>query len=178
VKGKALRSMKAPGTAYNDPRLGKDPQPAHMSAYVETDQDNGGVHINSGIPNHAFYLVATKIGGYAWDDAGQIWYTTLRRLHAQSDFQEAANMTSLVAGELYGAGSTQQQAVHDAWAQVGIEIAVSGPGRPARRPVAEGVGAQPQARLKRVIDDALRRFGDDLARGLTEEMSRAAKSRR
>jgi Zn-dependent metalloprotease len=176
VKGKALRSMKAPGTAYNDPRLGKDPQPAHMSDYVQTDEDSGGVHINSGIPNHAFYLVATKIGGYAWEDPGQIWYTALRRLHPQSDFQEAANMTFQVAGELYGTGSTQQQAVHDAWAQVGIEIAIPAPGRPARRPVSEGVSAQP--RLKKVIDDALRRFGDDLAKGLSEELSRTAKSRR
>ena len=56
--------MKAPGTAYDDPVLGKDPQPAHMDDFVETDQDNGGVHINSGIPNHAFYLAATAIGGY------------------------------------------------------------------------------------------------------------------
>ena len=176
VKGKALRSMKAPGTAYNDPRLGKDPQPAHMSDYVQTDEDNGGVHINSGIPNHAFYLVATKIGGYAWDDPGQIWYTALRRLHPQSDFQEAANMTFQVGGELYGTGSTQQQAVHDAWAQVGIEISIPAPGRPARRPLSEGAAAQP--RLKKVIDDALRRFGDDLVKGLSEELSRTAKSRR
>lgn len=45
--------MKAPGTAYDDPVLGKDPQPAHMQAYVNTTDDNGGVHINSGIPNRA-----------------------------------------------------------------------------------------------------------------------------
>ena len=55
----ALRSMKAPGTAYDDPVLGKDPQPAHMRNFVHTNQDNGGVHINSGIPNRAFYLAAT-----------------------------------------------------------------------------------------------------------------------
>jgi hypothetical protein len=53
VKGAALRSMKAPGTAYDDPELGKDPQPATMADYVETADDNGGVHLNSGIPNHA-----------------------------------------------------------------------------------------------------------------------------
>src|SRR4029079_944922 len=78
VNGVALRSMKAPGTAYNDPVLGKDPQPAHMKDYVNTISDNGGVHINSGIPNHAFYLIATQIGGNAWEKAGQIWYLTLR----------------------------------------------------------------------------------------------------
>ena len=59
----ALRSMKAPGTAYDDPVLGKDPQPAAMAGYVQTSTDNGGVHINSGIPNHAFYLAAIAIGG-------------------------------------------------------------------------------------------------------------------
>ena len=63
--------MKAPGTAYDDAVLGKDPQPAHMDDYVHTTDDNGGVHINSGIPNHAFYLAATELGGYAWEKAGR-----------------------------------------------------------------------------------------------------------
>ena len=66
VNGVALRSMKAPGTAYDDPVLGKDPQPDHMRDFVHTNQDNGGVHINSGIPNKAFYLAAA-IGGNAWE---------------------------------------------------------------------------------------------------------------
>ena len=70
--------MKAPGTAYDNDVLGKDPQPADMQHYVRTGQDNGGVHINSGIPNHAFYLAATAIGGHAWEKAGQIWYDTIR----------------------------------------------------------------------------------------------------
>ena len=55
--------MKAPGTAYDDSRIGKDPQPAHMRDYSDTSDDNGGVHINSGIPNRAFYLAATGFGG-------------------------------------------------------------------------------------------------------------------
>src|SRR5262245_54891431 len=74
VKGVALRSMKAPGTAYNDPTLGKDPQPDNMSKFVHTAEDSGGVHINSGIPNKAFFLVATSLGGHAWEKAGQVWY--------------------------------------------------------------------------------------------------------
>src|SRR5262249_39364946 len=78
VQGVALRSMKAPGTAFDDPVLGKDPQPRHMKNYLRTHADYGGVHINSGIPNHAFYLVATQIGGFAWEKAGRIWYETLR----------------------------------------------------------------------------------------------------
>ena len=73
VNGVGIRSMKTPGTAYNDPVLGKDPQPAHMDDYVNTTRDNGGVHINSGIVNHAFYLTALEIGGFAWEKAGRIW---------------------------------------------------------------------------------------------------------
>ncbi|RKQ96284.1 protealysin propeptide [Kushneria sinocarnis] len=77
VQGRALRSMAEPGSAYDDPVLGRDPQPGHMDQYVETEEDNGGVHINSGIPNHAFYLIATALGGYSWERAGHVWYDTL-----------------------------------------------------------------------------------------------------
>jgi Zn-dependent metalloprotease len=63
INGKGLRSMSEPGTAYDDPLLGKDPQPAHMKDFIKTREDNGGVHLNSGIPNRAFYLAATAIGG-------------------------------------------------------------------------------------------------------------------
>ncbi len=66
IKGQGLRSMSAPGTAYDDPLLGKDPQPASMKDYIQTKEDNGGVHLNSGIPNRAFYLAATALGGFAW----------------------------------------------------------------------------------------------------------------
>ena len=112
VNGVGIRSMKAPGTAYNDPVLGKDPQPAHMKDYVNTVNDNGGVHINSGIPNHAFYLTAMELGGYAWEKAGQIWYVTLRdKLGASSKFQDCADLTYTVAADLFGAGSLEQQAV-------------------------------------------------------------------
>ncbi|CAM5676724.1 hypothetical protein SFUMM280S_07534 [Streptomyces fumanus] len=82
VTGVALRSLKAPGTAYDDDVLGKDPQPATMDDYVRTGRDNGGVHINSGIPNHAFYLAATALGGNAWERAGQIWYRRADRRRA------------------------------------------------------------------------------------------------
>lgn len=130
VSGVALRSMKAPGTAYDDPVIGKDPQPAHMRDYAKVSYDNGGVHINSGIPNHAFYLVATEIGGYAWEKTGMIWYIVLRdRLSSRAQFQDAANMTYQVAGELYGNGSTEQQAVKNGWNGVGISISTSTKGR-------------------------------------------------
>jgi Zn-dependent metalloprotease len=127
VHGVALRSMKAPGTAYDDPRLGKDPQPDHMKNFVQTDRDNGGVHINSGIPNKAFYLAATSIGGHAWEKAGRIWYDTLRdnKLRPTTTFKRFAELSVATAHRLYGAGSTEADAVRDAWGQVGIKLSAA-----------------------------------------------------
>jgi Zn-dependent metalloprotease len=123
VAGQAIRSMKNPGTAYDDPVLGKDPQPGHMDDFVETTSNNGGVHINSGIPNRAFYGVARELGGYAWEKAGKIWYITLRdKLTATTDFLTAANLTYEVAGDLYGNNSPEQNAVVKGWEEVGIGI--------------------------------------------------------
>jgi Zn-dependent metalloprotease len=124
VNGIALRSMKDPGSAFDDPVLGKDPQPKHMSHFVHTFQDNGGVHINSGIPNHAFYQVAMAIGGHAWEQAGRIWYDALRdsRVKPNTGFRRFARVTLDVAGSLYGNGGTQQKAVRAGWASVGIEL--------------------------------------------------------
>jgi len=122
VNGVALRSMKAPGTAYDDPVMGKDPQPDNMSGYVNTTSDNGGVHTNSGIPNKAFYLVATALGGFAWEKAGNIWYKTLldSRLTTTAQFQDFANLTADNANTLYGADA--KAAVVQAWHDVGIEV--------------------------------------------------------
>jgi Zn-dependent metalloprotease len=122
IEGQALRSMKAPGTAYDDPKLGKDPQPADMAHYVSTTSDQGGVHTNSGIPNRAFFLVASAIGGNAWEKPGQIWYDTLidHRLKPSANFATFANMTVLNTGSRYGAKSTEQKAVMDAWQKVGV----------------------------------------------------------
>ncbi|MFF8989933.1 M4 family metallopeptidase [Streptomyces sp. NPDC014983] len=120
VHGTALRSMKAPGTAYDDPNLGKDPQPATMEHYVRTGRDNGGVHINSGIPNHAFYLAAKALGGHAWEKAGQIWYDTLTGgdLASDAQFADFATLTLKAARERFGADGLQ--AVQKAWEQVGV----------------------------------------------------------
>jgi len=122
VKGVALRSMKAPGTAYDDPVLGKDPQPGHMDDFVRTNQDNGGVHINSGIPNRAFYLAAIALGGNAWDRAGQIWYNALLdpNTRANTDFAGFARVTIDVAMRLHGSGSAEVTAVTKAWSAVGV----------------------------------------------------------
>jgi Zn-dependent metalloprotease len=123
VKGIALRSLKEPGSGYDDPTIGKDPQPGHMKDYVETTSDNGGVHINSGIPNRAFYLTAIALGGYAWEKAGRIWYITLtEKLRERSNFHQAASMSSDVAASLYGNESSEQKAVNKAWKLVGINL--------------------------------------------------------
>lgn len=133
VNGVGIRTMKAPGTAYDDPVLGKDPQVAHMRDYVTTISDNGGVHINSGIPNRAFYITAVELGGFAWERAGQIWYVTLKdKLTATSRFQDCANQTFQVAGQLFGTGSIEQQAVKKGWAEVGLNA--DGGGTPPTEP--------------------------------------------
>ncbi len=134
VNAKGLRSMKAPGTAYDDPMLGKDPQPGHMRDIYTGSSDNGGVHINSGIPNRAFYIAALELGGSAWEKAGRIWYVTLRdKLKPTSKFQEAAEQTYLVAAELFGANSLEQKAVQKGWSEVGLEV-VTAPPTPPRTP--------------------------------------------
>lgn len=125
VHGVALRSMKAPGTAYDDPVLGKDPQPADMAHYVQTGQDNGGVHINSGIPNRAFYLVATALGGYSWQKAGLIWYETLcdhPTLSTAATFLQFANLTVRHARLRFGYASLPHKAVFSAWRTVGVMV--------------------------------------------------------
>ena len=126
IDADALRSMKAPGTAFDNKLFGKDPQPDHMDHYADlpdTDEgDNGGVHLNSGIPNKAFFLVATGIGGNSWEAPGHIWYEALRASTPTTQFQDFADTTYHKAAELYGAGGTQQQSVQSAWAGVGIEV--------------------------------------------------------
>lgn len=111
-----------PTLNHNDLLIGKDDQPAHLKDFVKTQDDNGGVHINSGIPNKAFYELAIRLGGFAWERAGRIWYVTLRdRLREDSMFQECADATFDVARELYGADSVEQRAVREAWDAVGVK---------------------------------------------------------
>jgi Zn-dependent metalloprotease len=154
IEADALRSLKAPGQAYDNATFGKDPQPDHMRKYVQlpdTDEgDNGGVHVNSGIPNHAFYLAAVGIGGYAWEAAGHVWYESLRASTAATDFQAFADTTDGLAVALYGADSTEQQAVRDAWDQVGIQVRTA-PRGAGRQSAAEGNGSMTE--LARQFDD-------------------------
>lgn len=110
--GDALRSMKAPGTGYKG-----DPQPGHMKDYKKMSSDNGGVHVNSGIPNKAAYEAGVRIGG---EKLARIWYSALTEyLRPNSTFSDAANATLTAATRLYGTGA-EAQAIADAWQAVGI----------------------------------------------------------
>jgi Zn-dependent metalloprotease len=121
IKARGIRSLKEPGTAYDDPLLGKDPQPGHMRDYVHTAEDSGGVHINSGIPNRAFYQLAARLRGFAWEKAGRIWYRALcEKLRANSTFADAMNLTVRAAGEVFGTNSSEQKTTREAWSEVGL----------------------------------------------------------
>lgn len=168
INGVALRSMKNPGTAYDDPRLGKDPQPGHMRNYNPTSADHHGVHLNSGIPNRAFCLAAIQAGGYAWEDLGRVWYASLLRLHPYAEFQEAADITHQVAGQLYGEESEVQQAVRDGWAEVGIRVHGAKPAvRRARRRVEAAADG---------FDDKFDQMRKELEKKLMESISRRLKA--
>ena len=115
--------MKARGTAYDDPDLGRDPQPAHMKDYKEmpnTDAgDWGGVHVNPAIPNHPFYRAAVAIGKAAWEVGGKIWYIGLcDRLRDNANFAKCAYETISVARDFYD-GTTAQK-IQTAWMEVGV----------------------------------------------------------
>jgi Zn-dependent metalloprotease len=113
--GKALRSMADPGnTAIT---WSGDDQPKTMAGYIE----NGDVHTNSGIPNHAFYAAAIALKGNAWDKAGPIWYKALALLTPNATFADMAKATAESAALLYGADSPEQHAVLAAWKVVGVE---------------------------------------------------------
>ncbi|MCB0912245.1 MAG: M4 family metallopeptidase [Propionibacteriaceae bacterium] len=142
VDGVALRNMLHPGTAYDDPRLGKDPQPADMSGYVHTSADNGGVHYNSGIPNRAFALAATAIGGHAWETVGRVWYDVLTGTDIQPgcDFATFAGLTVDAAVARFGDGA-EAAAVREGWATVGVG------GTTTDAPPSGGDGIDPNAQL-------------------------------
>jgi Zn-dependent metalloprotease len=128
---RALRDMANPGTAYtNNKFIGTDPQPKDMDGYVflrnDEDNDSGGVHTNSGIPNRAFFLAATGVGEYSWDPAGKIWYAALTdpalvnlpRSTTKKTFKIFADLTIKHAQEI--GGSAAVDAVTKAWKTVKV----------------------------------------------------------
>jgi Zn-dependent metalloprotease len=111
----ALRSMKEPGSAHPH-----DDQPGTMDDYVE----GGDVHTNSGIPNRAFYVVASTLGGASWDAAGPIWYDSLcdPRLTENASFRDFALLTLTHARRRYGPSSKQVDAVGAGWEAVKLSL--------------------------------------------------------
>ncbi len=119
--GEALRSMREPGKAYDNSLLGKDPQPNHMDDIYKGNADNGGVHINSGIPNRAFYLTAMALGDTL--AATRVWYHALQNLWSKANFKDAAERIALSARVLVLAGEVPlgtPQIVRGAFREVGL----------------------------------------------------------
>jgi len=107
--------MKEPGAA--NPH---DQQPADMDHYIP----GGDVHLNSGIPNRAFYVVATTLGGHAWDAAGPAWYSTLcdPALPSTATFTEFGRLTLKHAQRNYGRTSSEANAVRAGWDAVKVPV--------------------------------------------------------
>jgi hypothetical protein len=156
INAKALRSMKEPGTAYDDPQIGRDLQVGSMADYVYTDEDSGGVHINSGIPNRAFALAALDIGGASWERAGQVWYDTLVQgdLSAQASFGAFARATLSSARRLFPNDPSIAEKVSAAWVEVGLLQA-----QPADLPAAQPVEASSPTGVDLPGTVAVRRTG-------------------
>ena len=118
-----IRSLKSPGSAYrNHPFLGDDPQPWHMEEY-DRRRARADAHYNCGIPNHAFYLLAIQLGGYAWEKAGQIWYNALEKVDRSMknlSFRDWARLTIDTAIQLYGADSQEAILCKRCWMMVGV----------------------------------------------------------
>ncbi len=117
VNGRALRDMRNPGTAYNDAQIGKDPQPAHMKDFVRTTRDNGGVHINSGIPNKAFADFAVAVGGNAWEAPGKIWFEARAAAGSDPSFAQFAYQTIEAAKRI---SPNDVPKLEKAWSDVGV----------------------------------------------------------
>lgn len=124
---KMLRSLQDPNMQgafdVRNP-LGGVGQPKHVNEYarlpISRRGDNGGVHINSGIPNHAAYLIGIKIGP---EKLEQIYYRTLTQyLGPDSEFLDAARATVRAAQDLYGNNAADIQAVRDGFGGVGLNV--------------------------------------------------------
>jgi Zn-dependent metalloprotease len=131
-----LRNMQNPSSISTS----FGPYPDHYSEFIGTTADNGGVHLNSSIPNHAFYQLAQGLpGAIGLDQAGQIFFRALTvYLTANSRFVDARIACIQAAGDLFGAGSPQAQGTAQAFDAVGI---TGGTGTPPPSPFPGNQGA-------------------------------------
>lgn len=123
-----LRNMANPGQ-FNDP--------ATMSQYINTTQDHGGVHHNSGIINHAYYQLAQgQAGAIGRSDAERIFYRALTtHLTKNGQFLDARLACIQSADEIFGAGSNQSQRTAQAFDSVELLGATPAPPPPSAPPV-------------------------------------------
>ncbi|KQL50545.1 flagellar biosynthesis protein FlgM [Heyndrickxia shackletonii] len=119
-----LRSMSDPNSVVvsNAQRAayGSGVYPAHMKEYYNMPQsvDNGGVHVNSSITNHAAYLIGQEIGR---KKLGQIYYRAISvYLTPNSNFSDARKAIVQSAIDLYGEGSAEEAAANSGFDAVGI----------------------------------------------------------
>jgi Zn-dependent metalloprotease len=118
--------------SFEDP--GRFGDPDHYSRRFRGTSDNGGVHTNSGIANHAFYLAVEGgrnrtsglsvqgVGFAARDQIERAFYRGfVYMLTPQSDFRQARAATLQAARDLHGAGSPAERAIAQAWTAVGVE---------------------------------------------------------
>lgn len=173
VLAQGLRSLRAPGTAYDDPVLGgRDPQVAHVRDFVARRGDHGAVHINSGIPNVAFVRFAQALGGHAWGVAGHVWYDALRSgLLSRCGFSTFAKAT-VMAARSHGVRAVD--ALQEAWDSVGVSS-----GAPRRRNhVVKQVrgGVEELGVRSHVITAAVAVLGDGVPRS-SDEICREALAR-
>lgn len=96
---RAVRDFASPGSAYDSKILGgKDPQVGHMNAIYRGERDGGGLHINSGILNLAFFTAAVELGGYVWESGiADVWWQAMQGLSAYVDFKGFAEKLRTVS---------------------------------------------------------------------------------
>lgn len=143
----------------------------HWTSRYTGPFDNGGVHKNSGIANLVFYLVAEGgqhptawhvrrgVQGIGTERAGRIWYHALaHELGWLADFDDARTATLNAARTLYGEGSFEEEAVANAWAEVGVGDPFGGPMDPSELPpqptviaAFEGLAGTPTAPVWRSV---------------------------
>jgi Zn-dependent metalloprotease len=128
IGGDALRYMDNPHAASNS-GFTADDDPDHYSERYTGTADSGGVHINSGISNKAFYLVAVggthhrggSMTGIGADAAARIWYRALTTyMTSSTNFLGARTATLNAAAAIYGSGSANYNAVAQAWSLCGV----------------------------------------------------------
>lgn len=128
-----MRSMSEPNGPTIAPGFQRQPDTYLGDYWYSGNQDNGGVHVNSGVPNKWFYLLSEggsgtndnsyqyNVTGQGIDKAAKIAYQTLTQyLTPSATFVDAYNGSLNAAEDLYGANSSEYEAVKEAWLAVGV----------------------------------------------------------